>query len=860
MYKKFFGLSDNPFKLVPEPRYVFSTARTDEILANLIHGVQSHKGVILLTGEVGTGKTVLLKRLIDGLNRDATAVAFVFDPRLNPAEFLDYVLSDFGILHDTKEKELMVRSLYQWLQGRHRVSQTSVLIVDEAHDLSDEILEEISLISNLGTPADKLLQIILSGLPEIERKLIRPKTEQFATSIALQQRTSALSLDETSAYIAHRIRAANGDPARIFYPEATASIFGLSQGIPRVINLLCEYALICAYADEERPVGVAKVEEAALQFLPITEVVPFLYAPIGLPEEGEFGSLSPSREGTTAITDFSAPVEKPVILHVPLEPQTSGETLGRLTSPEVAVPLSRQSQIDSPAPAGVSAKVQGPTPISEEKVNPAEGPVLEKGPLDVDWPRRLLEIGNAAYYRTSTDPRSPPRNPNESTKDIEKPVPMSAREELVRATEPRRNARSPVPQISSRTSSGSPSSLTIPTLTRKEAVAHAYVPRPGSGIGQRPRNVKRAAPVNVNLRFGQPATGSHRHPTSFLWFAAVFLAIGMTLAGYYAFNKNQSVLLQLWQRDTSKNHSAITVSPPEKPPTPAPTAKTPPGLAAPQKGAADVKVAGSSTIPAHTRAEQPRGPFSGRAPGKVRANLPEAEVVNRSQAAPTVEPLYPAAPSEGRLRVTSSIPGATITLDGRSESNWITPHTFTNLPAGSHEVIIFKQGYRKIGQSADVKAGTLLTINATLVIPSGELKISTDPPGAEVAIDGRSYGLSPVRANLKTGEHSFSARLAGHETVRGNVMVEDWALVTKTLTLPPLLASRPQINVEVTTNPPKATVYADGLPKGTTPLSFHMLPGHHTLIIYASGFRPVRREIEVPEIGVATVKQPLIAE
>ncbi|MBZ5515339.1 MAG: ATP-binding protein, partial [Acidobacteriia bacterium] len=173
MYRKFYGLQENPFNVTPDPRYLFSTQHTEEALACLNYGVLNRKGFILLTGEVGTGKTTLLNKLLDGLRQQGVATAFVFNARFNVPQFFDYVLADFGLAHESRLKSQMLLSLNQWLLERYRAGGTTTLIIDEAHNISSELLEEIRLLANLETSTEKLLQIVLSGQPELEHKLRR---------------------------------------------------------------------------------------------------------------------------------------------------------------------------------------------------------------------------------------------------------------------------------------------------------------------------------------------------------------------------------------------------------------------------------------------------------------------------------------------------------------------------------------------------------------------------------------------------------------------------------------------------------------------------------------------------------------
>lgn len=266
MYKKFFGLKENPFNVNPDPRYLFLTRNTQEALACLTYGVQWRRGFILLTGEVGTGKTTLLNKLLYWLQRQRVATAFIFNPVLSESQFLDYMLADFGLRCESTQKSHVLVRLNKWLLERYRTGSTAVLIVDEAQNLSAQLLEEIRLLTNLETATEKLLQIVLSGQPELEIKLNQPELRQLRQRITLRCKTQPLTLEETHQYLLSRLRIAGADGRPIFTPEAINAVHTYAQGIPRVINLLCDHALINAFAEQKRPVSLDSVEEVAREF------------------------------------------------------------------------------------------------------------------------------------------------------------------------------------------------------------------------------------------------------------------------------------------------------------------------------------------------------------------------------------------------------------------------------------------------------------------------------------------------------------------------------------------------------------------------------------------------------------------
>ncbi len=266
MYKDFFGLRANPFNVNPDPRYLFLTRHTEEALACLTYGIQSRKGFVLLTGEVGTGKTTLINKLLEWLRLQQVATAFIFNSRLNTTQFLDYMMSDFGIPCESKAKSQVLLHLYNWLLDRYRAGETAVLIVDEAQNLTDEVLEEIRMLTNLETFTEKLLQIILVGQPELEQKLKQPQLRQLRQRLTLRARTHPLSLEETKSYVQQRLRIAGSNGQPIFDPEALTAIHGYSTGIPRVINLLCEHCLVSAFVDQQKTIGPVVVDTVARDF------------------------------------------------------------------------------------------------------------------------------------------------------------------------------------------------------------------------------------------------------------------------------------------------------------------------------------------------------------------------------------------------------------------------------------------------------------------------------------------------------------------------------------------------------------------------------------------------------------------
>jgi general secretion pathway protein A len=268
MYKAFYKLQRNPFEITPDPSFLFPTRRHNEALAALYYGVRRHKGFVVLTGEVGTGKTLLLRCLLQSLKQsDDVKYAYVFNGRLTPVEFLQYIAGDLGLPAAGKNKSELLLQLASYVVSRGERKLTTVLVVDEAHHLSTDILEEIRLLTNLETADEKLLQILLVGQPELDEKLDSVDLRQLKQRIALRSHLASLDLAETKGYIERRLELAGSPaPSTLFPPETVAAIHRHSRGTPRLINTICENALIAAYARQASSVTVDIIDGIAHDF------------------------------------------------------------------------------------------------------------------------------------------------------------------------------------------------------------------------------------------------------------------------------------------------------------------------------------------------------------------------------------------------------------------------------------------------------------------------------------------------------------------------------------------------------------------------------------------------------------------
>jgi general secretion pathway protein A len=273
MYKSFFGLKESPFRVNPDPRYLYLTKEIEEALAGLMYGIKTRKGFVTLIGEVGTGKTTLVNRLLDWLNQQQIRTAFIFNTRVNTTQLLEFVLAEFEIACESRSKSQQLMRLNHWLLARHKAGETVALIIDEAQNLTYPVMEEIRLLTNLETSTDKLLQIVLSGQQELDEKLKLPQLRQLRQRISVRCKTSPLTNEQTHEYVAERLRIAGANGQPIFSAKAIDIIHKYSHGIPRVINLLCEHALTGAYVEEQRPIEPPLVEEVAREFQ-LDEIAP----------------------------------------------------------------------------------------------------------------------------------------------------------------------------------------------------------------------------------------------------------------------------------------------------------------------------------------------------------------------------------------------------------------------------------------------------------------------------------------------------------------------------------------------------------------------------------------------------------
>jgi general secretion pathway protein A len=267
MYERFFGLRERPFDLLPNPRFLFLPARQREAFSNLRYGLSGPRGLTLLIGEAGTGKTTLVQATLAEIDKSSTECVLLSNPTLTRPEFYEYLATAFDLPFEARaSKTKFLFELRRHLLERQVNDQTSALLVDEAQSLPYELLEEVRLLSNIETPTSKLINVVLAGQPELADKLNEPRLRQLKQRIALRCQLMPFDSHETAAYIAGRLRIAGGEPAAIFTREAILTIHEMSRGLPRTINVICENALIGGFATQARPVSRKIVDEVCRDF------------------------------------------------------------------------------------------------------------------------------------------------------------------------------------------------------------------------------------------------------------------------------------------------------------------------------------------------------------------------------------------------------------------------------------------------------------------------------------------------------------------------------------------------------------------------------------------------------------------
>jgi general secretion pathway protein A len=299
---QFFGLRENPFHVSPDPRFFFSTRSHSSALANLQMGVASRQGFIVLTGEAGTGKTILLHQFLNWLQSRQQSTCYIFQSQLRASELFESILRDFGVSCDSRRKGELLAALKQWLLRRHSLGDSPVLIIDEGQAVSLRTLDRLRMLLNLEVPGGKLLQIVLAGQPQLDEKLRRPELRQLHQRIMVRCSLGALSMEETAEYVKARLVNGGLKDSNIFPEESMEAVHIYSEGIPRVVNLLCEHALLRAFVEKQCVISQDTVSRVAEVF----ELGPRPASTTKREASVRFGRLTPTHADETVIAPAHA--------------------------------------------------------------------------------------------------------------------------------------------------------------------------------------------------------------------------------------------------------------------------------------------------------------------------------------------------------------------------------------------------------------------------------------------------------------------------------------------------------------------------------------------------------------------------
>ena len=459
MYEHFLdslGLRVNPFHVSPDPRFYFPTRSQESALTELLFGVETRQGLMVLTGEAGTGKTTLLNQFLDWLQRRGRSSAYVFHALLDPLELLQFILRDFGVSCTSNRKGDVVDALYSWLHARNAAGDLPVLILDEAQALPKETLDELRLLLNLETPRGKLLQIILSGQPELDEKLRLPALRQLRQRIMFHSRILLFTQEETAAYIDRRLARAGCANSSLFTPEVVEAIYACSRGIPRVINLLSQHALISAYAQQQHVISTEMIRRIAVDFDLLAEpltvkdpqgepLVPF--AAVGISEPFVASQRAAKLDPLPGVSR-PVPVESsqpPVVSQraVKLDPGPVVSRPALVESPEPPVASQRAVKLDPGPVVSRPALVESPEPpvASQRAVKLDPGPVVSR-PALVESPEPPVASQRAVKFDPGPVVSRPalvesPEPPVASQRAVKlDPGPVVSRPALVESPEP----------------------------------------------------------------------------------------------------------------------------------------------------------------------------------------------------------------------------------------------------------------------------------------------------------------------------------------------------------------------------------------------------------------------------------------
>ncbi len=393
MYEAFYRLSGPPFRLTPDPRFLFLSAHHHEALSHLLFGIREGAGFITVTGEIGTGKTTLLRALLRELDRD-TVVAYIFNPVLSDLELLQAINSEFGLPATSASKKDLIDELNRFLMAKKVVGARVVVIVDEAQNLAPMVLEQLRLLSNLETETEKLLQIVLVGQPELRAILGRPDLAQLNQRITVRWHLEPLARKETAEYVRHRLRIAGGTPATTLFTRGTQRLlYRYSGGVPRLINIAAHRALLTGFTKEQRTIGTATVRRA-IRELRRDHTAPYVQSPLLWSALGAgVAAIAVALAAAFAMVpvrsrEFSPPL--PLANASRAVPSAGAREVGAAplgrSAPAIAMRATVEQAVPSPA-LNDAALAAGPTPAEPTPLAsatpPSAPPVADSGAPDV---------------------------------------------------------------------------------------------------------------------------------------------------------------------------------------------------------------------------------------------------------------------------------------------------------------------------------------------------------------------------------------------------------------------------------------------------------------------------------------------
>ena len=417
----YFGLRENPFHVSPNPRFYHSTPVNDSARQELLFGLQTRQGLLVLTGEAGTGKTTLLNSILDSLAHRGISTAYVFHPLLEPIELFECILRDFGVSYASNRKIDLLGALRDWLIARETVGDCPVVVIDEAQSLTLHMLDELRLLLNLETPRGKLLQIVLAGQPKLEEKLRRPELRQLRQRVVFHCKLTTLSEEQTAAYVQTRLSHAGMPDPDLFAPDALHSIFTHAKGIPRVINLLCEHALITAYGEQQHSIAADAIRRIAADFdlsaIPISVENDFSGSRLG-----RFQMFSVAEAKLDAVLPFDQPPSVAAlqpndgqrdlaeIAANPVTPAFVSPEVSHLEPESTVVAPFQSTEVDRQLAEIADAAVR-PQFVSPEVSHPEPEPTVVAPFQSADVEGQLTEIAAAAVTPQFVSPKdSRPRS------------------------------------------------------------------------------------------------------------------------------------------------------------------------------------------------------------------------------------------------------------------------------------------------------------------------------------------------------------------------------------------------------------------------------------------------------------------